>query len=205
MTTILIADDHPIVLEGLVSLLQSAAYSVVARCTTGPEVLAALQQTQPDMVLLDINMPRPGGLEIARTLNEAGSASKIVLLTSNLDDSQVEQAARLGVDGIVLKETAPQQLMTCLETVRAGLQWIDPEVARRAFKTVVPNEAGGQLTPRELDVVKLVARGLRNKEIARELNITEGTVKMYLHNMYERLQVSSRIELTNAARGKGIL
>ena len=206
---ILIADDHPIVLEGLVALLEASGHSVIARCASGPEVLEALQRLQPDILLLDLNMPAPDGLEIARSLTEPARRAGIVLLTSTLDDSQIAQAVRLGVGGIVLKESASQQLIACLDAVRSGRQWFDPEVAKRAISARGPDDPTSRpaerLTPRELDVARLVARGLRNKEVARQLSITEGTVKMYLHSIYEKLNIGSRLELANIARERRLL
>lgn len=207
--TVLIADDHPIVLEGLVALFHGSGHSVIARCTSGLEVLDALQRVAPDILVLDLNMPPPDGLEIARTLRQRGHPAKIVLLSSNLDDGEIIEAMRLGIDGIVLKETAAQQLIVCLDTVRQGRRWFDPEVAARALNTAMRQgpaaRPADQLTARELDVARLVARGMRNKEVARALTITEGTVKMYLHNIYEKLNVASRVELANLAREQGLL
>jgi len=208
-TTILVADDHPIVLEGLVALFQGTRHSVIARCTSGTEVLDALQRVEPDILLLDLNMPQPDGLEIARLLKQNGHPARIVLLTSQLHDEDIVAAMRLGINGIMLKETAAQQLIACLDAVCQGRQWFDAEVASRALNTAMwqspTPRAADQLTGRELDVARLVARGLRNKEVARQLSITEGTVKMYLHNIYEKLNVASRVELANLAREQGLL
>jgi DNA-binding NarL/FixJ family response regulator len=207
--TVLIADDHPIVLEGLVALLQGSAHSVVSRCCNGTEVLEALQPNQPDILVLDLNMPAPNALEIARTLKQRRHPATIVLLTSEIADAEIVEAMRLEVAGIVLKETAAHQLLTCLDTVRAGQRWFDPEIARRAMCTAVwqtpAARATERLTQRELDVIRLVARGLRNKEVARELSISEGTVKMYLHTIYEKLNLASRVELANIVREQGLL
>lgn len=209
IATVLIADDHPIVLEGLVALLQGSQHHVVARCTRGDEVMEALQRLEPDILVLDLNMPAPNALDIARALNARAHPAKIVLLTSDLTDEDIAEAMQLGITGIVLKESASQQLLSCLDTVAAGRQWFDPEVARRAMATVgwqvPPRRACDLLTRRELDVARLVARGMRNKEVARELTITEGTVKMYLHNVYDKLDIASRVELANVAREQGLL
>jgi two-component system, NarL family, nitrate/nitrite response regulator NarL len=208
-TTVLIADDHPIVLEGLVSLLNGSPHAVVGRCTGGTEVMEALQRVEPQILVLDLNMPAPNALDIARALNARGHPARIVLLTSDLTDEDIAEAMQLGITGIVLKETAPQQLLSCLDTVAAGRQWFDPEIARRAMATAgwqaPPRRVSDLLTRRELDVARLVARGMRNKEVARELTITEGTVKMYLHNVFDKLDIASRVELANIAREQGLL
>lgn len=209
MTRLLIADDHPIVLEGLAALFGDTDFTVVARCRSGAEVLVALDRQAIDILLLDVNMPAPGGLALLGRLKGEDHPAKVVLLTSSLSDHQILEAVRLGADGIVLKESAPQQLTSCLASVRAGERWFDAEVARRAVGEAVAHKARGEanrlLSPRELEIVRLVSRGLRNKEIARELGITEGTVKVYLHTIYEKLEVTSRVELSNLARDRSML
>ncbi len=207
--TVLIADDHPIVLDGLTALFLGSGHSVIAQCRSGVEVLEALHRVEPDILVLDLNMPAPDGLEIARTLKQRRHPASVVLLTSELSDEEILEAMRLGIGGIVLKESVSQQLVNCLEKVISGRQWFDPEVAQRALNAVLwdapSTRAANLLTARELDVVRLVARGLRNKEVARELIITEGTVKMYLHNIYEKLNLAGRVELANLARDQGLL
>ncbi|WP_146592500.1 response regulator [Puniceibacterium confluentis] len=204
MSRILIADDHPIFLEGLATLLEGAGYDVVARCKTGAEVLEALVREKPDLLLLDVSMPPPTGLEIVRVVKEAQDPVKIVLLTSSLDDLQTLEAIELGVNGLVLKESAPRQLVQCFNAVRAGDNWYDPQIARRALDVALSSQrpaspTASLLTNRELQVTRLVAAGLRNKEIACELKISEGTVKMYLHTIYEKSRVGNRVELVNLA------
>ena len=211
MSTILIADDHPIVLEGLVALFRHSDIEVVGRCRSGAEVMAQLDQgaRAPEILLLDVHMPPPGGIAILGRLKAEDHPAKVILLTSSMNDGQTLEAVRLGADGIILKESAPEQLLICIETVRGGGRWFDTEVTRRAVgeaaSAAAPDDPNKLLTPREREVVRLVARGLRNKEIARELGITEGTVKMYLHTVYEKLAVASRVELSNAARDRGLL
>ena len=180
-----------------------------AEAGSGLEAIERLSLNATELMVLDLNMPAPNALEIARTLADRGHPAKIVLLTSDLTDEDIAEAMQLGIAGIVLKETAPQQLLSCLDTVAAGRQWFDPEIARRAMATAgwqaPPRRACDILTRRELDVARLVAKGLRNKEVARELTITEGTVKMYLHNIYDKLEIASRVELANIAREQGLL
>jgi DNA-binding NarL/FixJ family response regulator len=206
--SVLIADDHPIVLDGLAALFAATGHPVVARCRSGTEVLEVVQQVEPDILVLDLNMPAPNGLEVARTLKQRRHPASIVLLTSELSDGEILEAMRVGIAGIVLKEGASQQLVACLEKVSSGRQWFDPEVSERAINAVMQarsSRAADLLSARELEVVRLVARGLRNKEVARELTITEGTVKMYLHNIYDKLNLTSRVELANLARDQGLV
>ena len=210
MTAVLIADDHPIVLEGLASLLIGTKFAVAFRCTGGEEVLRTLESGVPDILVLDINMPRPDGIELLRILEARGLAARTVLLTSSLSPEQMAEALGLGVGGLVLKESAARQFLRCLEAVETGEQWLDPELTRRlvgAGRTTPSGteERNGGLTSRELEVLKLAASGSRNKEIGRSLGLTEGTVKMYLHAVYQKLSVANRMEMVNAAREKGLL
>lgn len=206
MTAILVADDHPIVLEGLDALLRKFQYDVVALCVNGEEVLSALyeQHLKPDILLLDIHMPLHNGLDLACKLKQDGHPAKIVLLTSNIDDKEIMAAMQLGVDGIVLKDTASQQLIAALDAVRAGRQWFDGDIVKRAVNRAQSvereKEAAGLLSPREAEVARLVARGFRNKEIATELGLTEGTVKFYVHRIYEKLLIDSRAALIKLFR-----
>jgi two-component system, NarL family, nitrate/nitrite response regulator NarL len=211
MHKILIADDHPIVLDGLASLFRDSAFEVVAKCETGEQVLQAFADAQPDVFLLDVHMPAPGGLEVARRLKESegGCGVRIVLLTSSVDDDQLLEAIELRINGLVLKESAPRQLLRCLEAVLDGDQWFDPQLAHRAMTAWLhrgkPGGSEPRLSGRESQVARLVAAGLRNKEIGRELGLTEGTVKIYMHSIYQKLQVKSRVELVNVAREQNLL
>lgn len=204
MARILIADDHPVVLEGLAGLLTGAGHDIVARCTTGTDVTAAADRSRPDLLLLDLNMPGENGLQVLRRLPANGSRQfRTVLLTSSITDAQAAEAVRLGTNGLVLKDAAPQVLLECVQAVMAGRRWLDQEVAERLFKTM--RERSGepsdrQLTPRERDIVDLVVRGMRNRQIAERLNLTEGTVKVYLHGIYQKMGVTSRMELVTRIR-----
>lgn len=210
MTAVLIADDHPVVLEGIAALLGGTKYSVVARCADGQDVLRALESNVLDILVLDINMPRPNGIELLRDLETRGLAAKTVLLTSSLTSEQLTEVLGLGVGGLVLKESAARQLLRCLEAVEMGEQWLDPELTRRLIGGGLSPQGStagrnGGLTAREMEVLKLAAEGNRNKEIGRALGLTEGTVKMYLHSIYQKLGVTNRMEMVNAARQQGLL
>lgn len=203
---ILIADDHPLVLDGLEKLFElEDDVEVVARCASGSEVLAAIRRTHPDVALLDIRMPEKSGLEVTRELRNEKIDVRIVILTASLAEEEVLEALRLGVQGVVLKEMAPRLLLQCIRKVHAGERWIEMASMQRALEKALQREASAEqlqqrLTARELQIVKMVAEGLRNKEIANNLGITEGTVKMYLHAIYEKLEVAGRVELTMYAR-----
>ncbi len=205
MTRVLIADDHPIVLEGLAALLAGAGHEVVARCRAGDEVPAALERCRPELLLLDVHMPGEDGLQLLRRLAAMAPPwmPRVVLLTSSVTDAQAAEALRLGVGGVALKETSPEQLLECVRQVAAGRRWVDRELGRRAVEAAARGEDKKHqdlLTPREVEVADLVLQGLRNRQIGERLGITEGTVKIYLHTIYQKLGISSRLELARRLR-----
>jgi DNA-binding NarL/FixJ family response regulator len=205
-----LADDHPLVLNGLDHLLREYPdFEVLDRCTSGAGTLAAVRRQQPDVLVLDLQMPDIDGLTVARTLHGAGELPRTVLLTAQLHENQLIEALHLGVRGFVLKEMAPKLLVECLRRVHAGGQWLEKDSANRAMAKLVRREAKGAeiarlLTPREIDVVKMVAKGLTNKEIADRLCIAGATVKIHLHNIYEKVNINRRAELVRFAEDYGL-
>jgi len=208
---LVLADDHPIVLDGLEQLFRAQKdVTVVARCQDGVETLRAVRQHRPDVLLLDIRMPAPDGLQVIRNLQKDCLPTRIVLLTVELSEDDVLEAVRLGGKGIVLKEMSPQMLMECVRKVADGEQWIERRSLTRALDKMLCREAGFRevsavLTSREIEIVRLATRGLRNQAIAEQLHISEGTVKVHLHNIYEKLGIDGRVGLTLYAREKGLL
>jgi DNA-binding NarL/FixJ family response regulator len=208
---ILLADDHPIVLDGLEALFRlEPDIEIVGRCLAGDEVVPAVRRLKPDLLLLDIRMPRLDGMEVLRTMHRERLATRVVLLAAVFEDDQVVEALRLGVRGMVLKELAPPLLIECVRRVDAGGQWIEQQASGRVLETLVrrdtaAKEAARDLTPREIELVRLAASGLRNREMSRRLEISEGTVKMHLHNVYRKLKLENRVALANYARAKGLL
>ena len=207
---LVLADNHPLLLDGIVRLFEHEPdIEVVARCDGGEAALRAVREHAPDVLLLDLNMPPVGGMEVLRRLARDGSIVRVVVLTAEVAEDELLEAIRLGVRGIVLKETAPELLVRCVRVVHGGGQWLDAEQAGRALDRFLAREADRQrsvkvLTPRETELVRLVSEGLRNKEIAFRLGLTEGTVKVNLHRIYEKLGVSTRVELANYVRREGI-
>jgi DNA-binding NarL/FixJ family response regulator len=203
---VLLADDHPIVLGGLDQLLSlEPDITVVARCTNGNEALAAIARERPDVAVVDLTMPSRGGIEVLRELHAIRSPVRVVLLTARIEHEQVLEALTHGVAGIVLKESAPLQILDCIRRVAAGGQWIDQVIGSRTLDGLLRRQSGAAkaaavLTAREIEVVRMVARGLRNKEIADLLSITEGTVKAHLRTIFEKLAIDSRMKLIVYAR-----
>jgi DNA-binding NarL/FixJ family response regulator len=208
---LLLADDHPIVLDGLEQLFRlEQDVEIVARCRDGEETLRALQVHRPDVVVLDIRMPRGDGLDVLRSLEAGGLVTRVVLLTAALEEDQLVEALRLGVGGVVLKEMAPQLLVEAVREVHAGRRWLDKGSMDRALGRLLQKEesrreAAEVLTPRELEIVRMVALGKRNRAIAEQLFISEGTVKIHLHNIYQKIGVDGRLELAVYAQRAGLV
>jgi DNA-binding NarL/FixJ family response regulator len=208
---IVIADDHPLILGGLGQLLrQHADLELVESCEGGAAVLEAISRHRPDVVLLDVNMPPPNGLAVLRELPKLGLDTRVILLTASLQDDEVLEAVRLGIRGLVAKDALTEDLIKCIRTVGAGGTCLDPTLVGRAMARLLTREAGLRevsrvLTPREIEVVQMVASGLRNREIAERLFVSEGTIKVHLHHVYEKLGVGSREALIAFAREKRIV
>lgn len=208
---LVLADDHPPILQGLTLLLrQEPDLEVLAVCRDGEETLQAVRQFQPDVLILDILMPGKDGLAVLRELRQLEIPTRVILLTAAIDEDNLLEAMRLGVSGVVLKEMAVPLLIQCVRKVYAGDQWLERHSIGRAMEKMLRREAGTRevaklLTPRELEIVRLAASGLRNKEIASRLMISEGTVKIHLHRSYEKLHVDSRIALLRYAQTKGLV
>ncbi len=197
MKRVLIADDHPIMLSGIERLLSGAGFDIVAKLDEGARVLVAIETHRPDVAVLDVAMPGLSGIEILRRLRDAETTTRVVLLTASLDDDALLEALHLRVDGIVLKKGGERLLIQCLEKVAAGGHFIPQELLVRASVLRKSREEDPlrSLSDRERELSELVAHGLRNRTIAHELNLTEGTVKVYLNRIYEKLAVANRTEL----------
>jgi DNA-binding NarL/FixJ family response regulator len=208
---LVLADDHPLILNGLENLFRTEKeFEVLACCIDGIETLQAVRKHQPDVLILDIRMPKKDGLDVAREIQKEKLPTRVVLLTAELDEGEFLEAIRLGVKGIVLKEMAPQMLLKCIRKVHAGEQWMEMRSAKQALEKMLRQEAGVRevaaiLTTQEMTIVKMIAGGLRNKEIADKLHISEGTVKTHLHNIYEKLNIDSRLALLRYAQEKGLV
>ena len=207
---IVLADDHVIVLDGLEQLFRlEPELEVVARSTTAEAAVKAVQEHRPDVLVLDLVMPGHDGMWVLRELSELNLPTRTVLLTAHVEENRLVEAIRLGVWGVVLKEMAPRMLMECVRKVHAGEKWLEQQSVTRAIERMQKRESEIDrltrlLTPRELEIVRLASEGLRNKEIGERLSITEGTVKIHLHNIHEKLGVTGRSQLILYATKHGL-
>ena len=197
MTRVLLADDHPMIRTALEVLLRDTSYELAGIAGTGEAALAELERLDPEILLLDLQMPGGSGMDVLRQIRAKKKPVKVILLTAAIDDHTLLEAKALKVHGMVLKNSDPSYLLDCLDTVRLGRTWIDPELTERAGELAKAGKRSAHrgLAPRERQLVDFVRRGLRNREIAEQLGVTEGTVKAYLHAVFEKLGVSSRTEL----------
>lgn len=207
MIRVLIADDHAIIATGVTALLRGTDYEVVSRVRDGALALAAIEAAQPDIVILDERLPGMTGLDIFRALRAKGDRRPVVLLTGTLPERRAIEAIEAGVNGLVLKHNAPDRLIHCLDEVRGGRRWIEQHLLQRALDHATGQHDGNgplaKLTPRERAIVQMVGDNLRTRAIAERLGISEGTVKVHLHNAYEKLGLSSRVEIVLMMRDLG--
>ncbi|MGE0826987.1 MAG: response regulator [Candidatus Binatia bacterium] len=208
---LVLADDHPLILDGLGNLFRlEPDVHVLACCRTGEDTLRAVRQHCPDVLLLDICMPGKDGLAVLRELQNEQLLTRVVVLTAALGDHVALEALRLGVKGIILKEMASQLIVQCIRKVHAGGQWFERDVTGRAVDTLLRREAGAcalarVLTVREREIIQFVAEGLRNRDIATKLFISEGTVKLHLHHIYEKLHLDGRFALVRYAQDQALV
>lgn len=198
---VLVADDHVIFREGLRKLLDAEDdISVVGEASSGAECLALAAKLKPDILVLDLKMPDRDGLSVLGDLGGKDAPVKAIVLTASEDERDYVEAVRRGARGIVLKQGASELLLQGIRQVHRGEMWIDQRVAADVMKAMTQPAAvtpsGKQLlTDREQDIVRHVLQGFRNKEIADKLSISEQTVKNHLHNIFDKLGVSDRLEL----------
>jgi DNA-binding NarL/FixJ family response regulator len=204
LTRIVIADDHPIFRDGLKRLLESEReFRVVGEAHDGLEAVKLTRDLKPEILLLDLAMPRVPGLEALRELARDGPSVRVILLTAAAEKREIVEALQLGARGVVLKDSATQILLSSIRAVMNGEFWVGRERVSNLIeylRTLIGPGSQEQknrygLTPRELEVVSAVVAGYANKEIARCFKISEDTVKHHLSNIFDKLGVSTRLEL----------
>ena len=193
---VLLVDDHAVVREGLRTFLSlQDGIEVVGEASDGREAIAAAQRLQPDVVLMDLVMPRVDGVQAMRELRDHVPGARVIVLTSFLEDDRLLPAIRAGAAGYLLKNVEPSELARAVRTADAGEALIDPAVAARLVDALASDHRPEQpLTAREQDVLELLARGYANKRIARELGIAEKTVKTHVSHVLAKLGVSDRTQ-----------
>jgi DNA-binding NarL/FixJ family response regulator len=208
---LVVADPHPVYLLGMERLLSAEAeINLQAMSTTAEETLQAVRQYRPDLLILDIGFRDRSGLELVRDLRQEKLPVKVIILAGVLDDEQTIETLRLGVQGVLLKNMPTRMLIQCIHNVHAGGQWMEKQSLGHAFEKMLRREAGARrlatiLTDRETEVMCLVAKGMSNRQIASQLTVGEGTVKVHVHNIYAKLGVTNRVDLTLYAHKKGLI
>lgn len=203
--SIVIADDHPVVLSGLVMLLKAdKTFRLVAACVNGTEALNAIRSLKPDLALLDINMPGLNGLQVLKAVTENNVATRVFFLTALPSDREIVAAIAGGAYGVLLKESAPDTLIGCLHLAASGQKWLSGDLIDGALERTREHSAQVSriedlLTPREIEVMLSVAEGISNKQVGSRLSISEGTVKIHLNNIYQKVGVSNRTSLASFA------
>jgi NarL family two-component system response regulator LiaR len=196
--TVLIADDHPLVRRGLRTFLElQKDLRLVGEAADGHEAVAKAEQLRPDVVLMDVVMPRLDGIEAIRLIQAATPSTKVIVLTSFAEDDKVVQAVKAGAAGYLLKDMEPREIAEGIRRVARGEGLLHPAVAAQLMHEVAQggrDSAADLLTARELEVLRLLARGLPNKAIARELTVTEKTVKTHVSNILAKLQLADRTQ-----------
>ncbi len=205
---IVLADDHALFRDGLASLLRAWGHEVVGDASDGAEAVELVDRERPDLVLMDVRMPGMGGLEATRRIAGAHPDTSIVMLTVSEDEDDLFEAIKAGARGYLLKNLEAAQLRSMIDAVGRGEAAISPGTAARIIAELVrPAVPSGpdRLTEREVEVLELVTAGLRNKEIAARLGISENTAKFHLRNILEKLHAESRTELAARAVREGLV
>ena len=206
---VLVVDDHAVVREGLRSFLDlQDGIEVVGEAADGEEAVAAASRLDPDVVLMDLVMPRLAGVAAMRLLRDRVPGARVIVLTSFLDDEKLLPALRAGAAGYLLKNAQPEELVRAVRAAHAGEVLLDPVVAARLIEALAVDGPEGpldRLTPRELDVLRLIGRGLANKRIAAELRVSEKTVKTHVGHLLAKLGVTDRTQAAVLALHEGLI
>lgn len=208
---IMIVDDHPIVREGLVAVLRrDEEFEIMGEAPDGKVAVKRALSLKPDLILMDLRMPEMGGVEAMQKIRAAAPEIKFLVLTTYDTDEHIVGALEAGASGYLLKDAPREELFNAIRTVARGEALLQPRVAARLIQHMTGQTAKAQsgeedLSPREIEVLQLVARGQANKEIAAQLTITEATVKTHLAHIFQKLAVNDRTEAVTAALQRGII
>ena len=213
MTRVLIADDQELVRAGFRLILERNGFDVVGEARDGAEAVELAQALRPDVVLMDVRMPELDGIEATRRLLAAGVQPRVLMLTTFDLDEYVYDAIRAGASGFLLKDTAPADLVHAVRVVERGEALLAPVITRRLLEQFANRPPPGsrvperlrELTEREIEVLHLIARGLANSEIARELFLSEATVKTYVTRLLSKLALRDRVQLVVLAYESGLI
>src|SRR4030081_708568 len=204
-TRLVIADRHPVVLQGLTSVLGAQnGLKVVACCSDGLSCIEAIRSLVPDIAILDISMPGLTGLEILAIANSESLSTRLVFFTASVEDHELVISAAAGAYGVILKDVAPEILLQSLRQVADGQRLLpllsfDQAAPREQSNIAITENVLAVLTDRERQIMILVSEGLSNKEIGRRLNIADGTIKVHLHHIFRKLEISNRTVLAALA------
>ncbi len=208
---VLLADDHPLFRDGITSLLAARNYDVVGQAGNGAEAVQLVEELRPDLVLMDIRMPGVNGLDATRLIQTAYPEIKIVILTVSEEDEDLFEAIKCGADGYIQKSLDSDQFFNLLDGVLRGEVGLTPVLASKILRDYAhrrrpsPQPAAEDLTPREREVLELVALGASNAEIATQLAISENTVKFHMKNILQKLHASNRAEVVAYALRSGLI
>jgi two-component system, NarL family, nitrate/nitrite response regulator NarL len=200
---VFIANGHGLFRDGLRGLLESGGFKVVGETADGEAVVSLAEKTRPDVILLDLAMPRQNGIEILRRLSAAEVPARTLLMMSSTEKAQVVRALKMGAYGIIQQEATSQRLFEGIRCIMSGQYWIGRDNVSDLVKALredassegAPKQRRFNLTPRELEIITLVVAGYSNPEIAKKFSISEQTVKHHISNIFDKLGVSNRIEL----------
>lgn len=199
---ILIVDDHPVVRAGLASMLSThAELQVIGSASSGEEALVMIQHHIPDIVLLDLRMPGLNGIDMLVAAKKNGSQVRAIILTSYETDEDIYRAVQAGAQGYLLKDTPFKEMLEAIRAVNAGKRYIPQQIAQRLAERMMRTE----LTARELEILKMLAKGPTNKQIGHALGISDYTVRNHVNSIIEKLEVSDRTEAATTAIQRGII
>jgi DNA-binding NarL/FixJ family response regulator len=201
-STVLLVDDHALLRTGVANIInQEPDLRVVAEAGNGAEAIDAFERYRPDVTLLDLRMPLMEGVEVVRQIRDRDPRARVIVLTTYDTDDEIARALKAGAKAYVLKDISADDLIGCIRAVLAGKSYLAPAAAAKLAEGVTRV----QLTPREMATLRLMADGKANKEIARDLTISERTVKTHLGHLFEKLGVTSRTEAIKVATRRGLV